>query len=367
MRKLRLLFIVCLSVFSSVDAAVDISMIVIDFKYNGQDGIKVCEVQPLRASRLSGYYYTHPDDSSYAKDSIGAWFDDFEMPKWAERRRLGDPILKNVFQEKFQLFQDPSVFFTSDPDVLSHRGVVPSDQNVLNAYTGMVYLTAGSLKSISHLRSSFPSLIFIDEAINPLYGDKLQVNEVFASSEDLERFRPKSSLYKKKYYSGLANKILSDLGSKRVVIKPRKAAKGYGVIIVDGKDLDHTLKFILNKSDELKNHKDHSYSYWSRDSCPDFIVEEFISSDPVSLDGKWYDPTYRFIVILYAENGIPAMEFIDGYAKLPAKHVHSKGSLNDIYKSCGKTPYFARIEDEDYPVFIEQLQTCLTLFYKELL
>lgn len=367
MRKLILHCIVCLSIFVSADAAVDISLIVVDFKYNEHDGIKVCEIQPLRSSKLAGYYHTHPENPTYLRDTIGDWLDEFEHAKWAEKRRLGDPELKKLYQEKFRLFDSPTEFFKKDAEVLTHQHVIPADEDDFHAYTGIAYTTARSLRSLAGLRPAYPSVIFIDEAFNPLYGDKLAVNKIFEKNEDLIGYRPKWGVYKKKYNSKLSKQILKDLGANRVVIKPRKAAKGYGVIIADANELDSTLKFILNKSDDLRHHKDKSYSYWYQESNPDFIVEEFISSDPVILAGNPYDPTYRYVVILHYSHEHPQVTLIDGYAKLPAKHINSKGSLNDIYKSCGKVPYFSRIQPEDYPIIMDQVQSCLTLFYKELL
>lgn len=367
MKKFIFQCVFYLAIFVSVDAAVDISLIVVDFKYNDQDGVKICEIQPLRASVLKGYYHTHPENPFYIKETIGEWLGAFDIAKWAERRRLGDSELKKLYLENFRLFDFPEEFFAHDPEVLTHQNVLPADENDMHAYTAMAYTTARSLRSISHLRSSYPSVIFLDEAINPLYGDKLAVNNVFEKNEDLISYRPKWGVYKKKYSSQLSKSILKDLDSKRVVIKPRRAAKGYGVIIVNAKELDSTLKFILNKSDELRDHKDKSYSYWYLENNPDFIVEEFISSDPVSLAGNLYDPTYRFVAILHYSHEHPQVTLIDGYGKLPQNHIDAKGSLNEIYKSCGKAPYFSRINPEDYPNIADQVQTCLTLFYKELL
>ena len=367
MRRLIIQLFLCIYTITAAECAVDISMIVIDFKYNDQDGIKVCEVQPLRISALKGYYHTHQEDPDYIKNYIGEWFKGFNMPKWAENRRLGDSKLKQIYYDIFKMVQNPNQLIMSNKEFLEHKNVIPSDPNDIRSYTGMVYFTSRSLAYTEPYRSSFPSIIFIDDSFHPLNGDKLKVNELFSVDKELDKYRPKWGVYPKKYSSTLSDQILDDIGSDILVIKPRHAAKGYGVIIVNAKDLDDTLRFILNKSDKLKNDKDTSYSYWHKENGSDFIVEEFISSDPVNLDEELFDPTYRFIVILHYDRGQTHMEIIDGYAKLPQKGINEKGSLNMRYKSCGKVPYFSSIKNSDYPVIVDQLENCLHLFYSEMM
>ncbi len=346
---------------------VDVSLVVIDFKYNANDGVKVCEVQPLRISKLSGYYHTHQENPDFVKDFLGDWFDSFHVPKWAEGRRLGDLQLKQIYHEKFTIISQPIIHLQVDSDVLSHKGIQPADPYDLDSYTGMMYFTSGSLRQTAGIRAQYPSIVFIDAALLPLYGDKLQTDHIFDRNNELAAYRPHWGVYEKKYDYQLASRIRGEIGSDTVVIKPRHAAKGYGVIIVESSKLDSTLNFILHKSDKLKNHGDPSYSYWYKESSPDFIVEEFIPSDPILMDGKYYDPTYRCIALLSYTKKTPIIELIDGYAKLPSKAVTSSGSLNDRHKSCGTVPYYGAIREQDYSEISDQVADCLYLLYSELM
>ena len=98
------------------------------------------------------------------------------------------------------------------------------------------------------------------------------------------------------------------------MIKPLNASRGNGVIIVDRLMLNRELKKIL--VDKETNPNDPTYKYWITTKNKTFLVEEFISSKIILLDGKHFDATMRVIFVLSHDMNNINIDFLGAYWKL---------------------------------------------------
>src|SRR5690606_19698735 len=134
------------------------------------------------------------------------------------------------------------------------------------------------LKPLTKYREKYPGVLFMDAPIFPYDRDKILVAQLFAKDKRLSALRPKFGVYPKKYGKDAIEQIKSDITSDLLVIKPRRASRGLGVIIVHRSDLEDTLRYIFSGKSKLEKDPDPSYSYWARDSHPHFLVEEYCPS-----------------------------------------------------------------------------------------
>ncbi len=362
-----ILSFVCLSSLQASQYPVDVSFMIADFKYSREQGVKICEVQhgilsTFRADRfLNGEnpvianafveQMSQLYDKSWAlhygiaEIDIRSRLD--EHPSWELKRQFRD-ILKDVE------FNQKAKQKASDPYDLA-------------SYHGFVFVRANDIKDIEAFRQKYPGVVVVDRATHPYWIDKYKMSQLFNRDPELRTFKPKWNLYSKSYHSGLAQEIINDLGSEMFVIKPRGAFLGNGVIIVSAADLDKKLRYIFSQSEELKQDSDASYSYWYRDPFETFLVEEFVPSDPITVDQKQYHPTMRAAFILSYNQGEISVDILWCYWLLPFLEIGKKGTLNEQYKAYCLAPYFSVVDQTLQNQVEDELQIALPLLYKQML
>ncbi len=342
----------------------DISYLTIDLKFNWEKGVQICEIQQGMLSRFEGYDYLHNQPGLAAANFCQA------LSVW-ERPVLYYPgdFADRGFLARFA--KEGYIALKGQLSSLAIAAVPTLDRSSIESYQGIYFgFIAHFANSYEEFTVLYPGILPTDAPFEPLYRDKLSMNALFAEDPGLQRYKPKCGAFEKKYTPALANQILDEIGSDTVVIKPINTFKGKGVIIVDKKDLDSTLKYIFSNSKKLKKDPDPSYNWWWGDQNSQFLIEEFVASDPVfvpHLNNKPYDGTMRVGAILTYHEGEISYQCTESHWKLPLKSLTEKGTLNDTHKSNATPPRYALVSDEVQAEIDLQLGEALLLLYKKLL
>lgn len=351
----------------------DISFIVIDLKFNEQDGVKICEAQEGVASAFNGIDFLEKRPKVISERLCGIlerythrfWFFTFRIsgefwPTFKKRAQW-----KELFYPK-DLVKDKSFTKWSRKKVKSPGS--------LSSYHGIL---------VSHFEYLTPSflnknrgILTLNAAFLPHFGDsfstdKLSMSRLFDGDEEVKALKPKWIIYDKQYSKELVNEILDDFSTELLVIKPRVGLQGKGVLIIHRNQLDETLQYIFGNNPELINDPDDSYHYWAIDKDSDFFVEEFYPSTPITVphagEGQ-YDATARTAVVLTYDKGVADCEFLCFFWKLPAKSLDDEGTLTEKHKSFSESlDLFDYVESETRAKMEQQLKQPLLRLYKKLL
>lgn len=235
----------------------------------------------------------------------------------------------------------------------------------VSQYGGVLFARSSSLSPFYEFKEKYPNVVVLDEATLGHCGDKLKSSILFTFPE-LVRFKPVWNLYSKDYTPELANQIMEDMHSELVVIKPRRAAKGNGVIVCSSENLDETLEYILTGEESLLDDPDASYRYWAYDRSQSFIVESYVPSTPTPiahLENRCFDPTMRVVYVLVHSDNQINLHRLGSYWKLPEMSLDQEGSLNDLHKSCGKLPYFSTVDPDLDEEVQAQVRECFHHLY----
>lgn len=364
-----LIFLIITTGYADQIPPVDITLLMVEIKYNEEQGIKICEIQPVSHSVFEGY------DSAYHKtgfmgQNLCDFMSQFETSIWfvendVRHQQMKLKFVKNgwiSFKNKRDLFQSVTFLETA-------AKAVNNPYNISD-YHGIVYLLPGQVDDKEKLLQKFPGIIFIDLHSAKHCKNKHTMSSLFTEHPILINAKPKWNIYPAKYSPELANQIISDIGSDLFVIKPKDAYNGNGVIMVAKEDLDETLKTILNPTRELRNHPDRGYKYWSVKGRRSFIVEEFIQSKLIEVpevgDGL-FDCTMRFAVaLLYYEN-VCHLHFLGQYWNLPDIPMESEGSLSQKHRTSLTIQLSAKVDPETREKAYELLTTPLIMLYKRML
>lgn len=344
----------------------DISFIAVDLKYNSRDGVKICEIQPVSESNLSGYDEVKGASGELAKrftDIIAQYhlkvwtlqeaFEDKELEKrfdvlgWSAHKTL-DKTFKN------KAFQKAASLNVQDPTSISN-------------YHGILYTP--KIKSVSSFKEKYTGILLLDAAIFSIFDDKYLVSNLMRESP-LKEMRPRWNLYEKKYSKELVRQIHADIPSNLMVIKPRGEMCGRGVIILKRCDLEETLKYILTDKKKLKKDPDASYNTWGRNKDDHFLVEEYIESDPVVVphfNQELYDGTMRVVLLLICDRNLLQIHSLGAYWKLPKASLSSDKSLIERHRSFGESPHFLKVDPALQHIVEETLIRSLPYLYQQLL
>lgn len=185
------------------------------------------------------------------------------------------------------------------------------------------------------MRKKFPSALFINEIADKFVFNKSKTDRLFRDDE-LRQYRPKSMVCFKRYDAGLAQKIINTMQCDMFVIKPLNAQYGKGIIFVKKEDLSSMLQTILvevKKQGQTKVTLNESVAYWSEDSSSRFMIEEYVPSKLVELEGKKYDATLRAIFTMHCLNKKITITVLGAYWKLPIYGIGDDASLNEVHQS----------------------------------
>lgn len=347
-------------------APVDISFVIVDLKYNETDGVKICEVQPGSLSIFTGYDYLKGGQGLVA-DMFCDLLSQYQNQVWFLSESICDEKFKEKFLTKGWIKEFNFKRLIADQTFINNSSLPVNDPSKLTDYHGILYVRPNQIKSLEDFRNQYPGIIVLDAALFPHAADKSTMDKLFKSSPKLKKMRPISKLYPKQYSKALVDKILNDINSDIIVIKPKNSTKGYGVIIIAKEDLDSTLEYILMEKNysRLKKETDLSYKYWARDRNDSFLIEQFIESDYVTVpqfDNNLYDGTMRAVVMLVYQQQQFNLHFLEGHWKLPLKSVSEPGTLNEKHKSFGNIPHFLDVD----PQVLQNVQQQLREGFEEL-
>lgn len=268
-------------------------------------------------------------------------------------------------------------------------------------YKGIIVIkNRSNRKTIKDKLSEF---IVLNDKFTKYCENKHNAAQLFKGKE-LEKFKPNWKTYNFAYTPNLAKKILKDLGCDAVVIKPINATRGEGVIIVEKKDLDKTLKKILCDNNPIKN-INNEYAFWAKYKENIFLVESFEKSKSILVDKKKYDATMRIVFVMcnnacgdmcentrdkvrknaqknmrknmfnnacentHENSKIIEFKIIGAYWKLPIKSISEKGSLNDRHKSkiTPSAAASAKVSEEDIKNVGKIMEKIIPKIYKRVL
>lgn len=362
-------FIFFILLFASMEAKipVDISFIVIDLKYNSRQGVKICEIQPGNVSEI--YTINAPMtpkmDYYYAKDGI--FVDLFHSYLSTHFNRFWltpasfDPILASKLLKKGWHYSN-ELNYSTNHTLLKN---IPENPSSLSHYTGLLY---GRNLPYFYFKKRYPSLLLMDAAISPFANNKLAISKFLCADPESRKLKPKWNHYKKGFSQKLVDEIIKDLESEIYVIKPISSYKGCGVIIIGKTELQSTLESIFGT--DSKDNPDKSYSFWALNRNEDFIVEEFVESDPVAAfrhQNRLFDGTMCLeLFLIFNENKID-LHFLGGYWKLPIKSLDEEGTFTEKHKSYCKEAYYIESDLETLEEVHLQLKKSLPPFYEQLL
>jgi len=348
----------------------ELSFLVVDFKYNGREGVKICEVQHGTLSKFRGDYALYGNPGEIAGNFCRFLYEHQSDNVWYIDGDINEPNIKEEMQNYHWKGKTCVEDLFADEEFLV-RACSPLDNPIsVDSYHGFLYMRPKSYFQLKKKMPALSGILVLDVATFPYWIDKSKVNDLFSGNPVLSNYKPRCKTYKKKYTKALAKKIMHDLSCKQYVIKPIGGFHGNGVIIVDANELDKTLYKILKKAKKLRNHPDPSYRYWYRDVRHVFTVEEFIPSDPIvapHLGGSTYDPTMRVGYVAYYHENAIHIELLGSYWKLPSKSLEQTGSLTEKHKSDGGFPYVMKVSEEEMEMIRPELINALTLLYQQML
>ncbi|MFH1254276.1 MAG: hypothetical protein V1646_02480, partial [bacterium] len=163
--------------------------------------------------------------------------------------------------------------------------------------------------------------------------------------------------------------IIEEFKCDYYVVKPACGTMGQGVFIVSKEELAKTLKYTLRFYDGKKKYKgiDSRFKSWVDDKSKLCLVQEFVGSKIIQVDGKSYEPTMRLIFILCYDNCVPKIEFLGGYWKIPNISLYENGDLTKKLKSGTSHETKAEIDPKDYQVVTKILQEFMPRLYLKML
>lgn len=370
MKKSLICFFILVCKAALVALPADISFFVADLKYNERQGVKICEVQPGNFSVFKGFDFIYQEKgvvgemlcqilSQYNRNF---WFVDnavtFSAMKehFIAHRWRKSPTIENLYKNK---------------KFLKLANTKIENPHDLHQYPVVVFARMIKAEDIFDFLHRFPGALLIDAAQAFILGDKFKMSCLFVGDERLENVKPKWKLYNKRYYPGLAEKIIADIGSDILVIKPTNASEGRGVLMIPKVELDRTLKLIINEKESLAAYPDRGYCFWAYDTSESFLVEEFFESDPIypaHLDGLPYNATMRVVFVLVYHQEQVSLHYLGAYWIVPEKSITQAGSLHEKCKAYVLgTDYYCDVDLDTLHNVEEQLREPLIMMYKKML
>lgn len=343
---------------------------VADLKYNALQGVKICEVQQATLSLFNGDSFRDKQEASIHKELLRT-LSLYNKNGWVVADSIADKKLVSTLAGS-QTWCAPKdiIALFSDPDFRRRAKLPASDIHGLVDYQGFLYLSWSQLHVISDFEERLPGLIVMDKSSFPLWIDKYQMTRLFAEDELLSSVKPKWGNYKKHYTKKLATKVAEDLKCDTFVIKPRGNFMGRGVIITSLNDLDEVLRYIITKKGALAESKDPAFAAWKRDTFDSFVVEEFVTSDPIKLphlENKAYQPTMRVAFLLVYSNRQHHVHFLGEYWKTPELSIDEEGDFMHKNKDICEPPYYLAVDTKTKRLVQDELRAVLPTLHRKMI
>lgn len=344
----------------------DISFCIADLKLDGSN-IQICEFGEGLESRFKGYdAITHQGAMWEALwQALGA----YKHPVW---------VIENDFWKQHTADYAYRALQINGGSMVSSFGqaqqkMYANKTKAAGAKSEGIVLLHGVKKSavfVKNTAKQYPNLLFLSKATARFVSSKQETNALF-NTPFLQQFKPQNLLIKKQYYAGLASDILKNIPNEYLVIKPTNSSLGHGIIIIHRRQLDETIKLILQGHTEplAKYQANRNYSYWLKDKDSHFIIEAFAQSKPLIVNNNAYDPTMRIAFVMSNLKGKMQISYLGSYWKLPAKHLNEPGDFTEKHKSATTSHPWSSVlvADEDYFIVCQQLNELLPILYAKML
>lgn len=251
----------------------------------------------------------------------GKKFSQTEHIAWRQFKAMGGlhaTSLKKLEEDPAFIAQARSARFFDPADMSTYRGVI------MIRWFGY---SRKKLRVLKEFRDKYPEFLIVDE-ISKSYSARKSSGVQLFNNPELSQYKPRWALYPRQYTPDLAQRIIEDIKSDTVVIKPTNSSQSKGVLVVKKEKLDEVLKKILPPP--LRTVGD---NHWSKTKNKLFLVEEFCQSKNVTFYGKQYDPTMRMFFILRSDKGRIYATVLGGYWKIPPKSLSEKGTMTQKHKT----------------------------------
>lgn len=350
---------------------VDVCYMVADLKYNARDGVKICEIQQATLSLFNGDTYRElPEEQSIHQELVRT-LSAYNKTGWVVGDGIADKKLVAALGESPPWRNRTNLIaLFSDKDFLARSKTPPKDIHDLSTYQGLLYISWAQLSAIYDFEDRLPGVVAIDRSSFAVWIDKYRMSRLFAEDAELATIKPKWGNYKKVYRKTLAAKIADELGGDTFVIKPRGNFLGKGVILVQKKDLDQTVRYIITKKGPLSKRTESAYTAWKHDKFDSFLVEQFITSDPIRLphkENKRYQPTMRVAFVLTYNKGKHHVHFLGSYWKTPEVSLDDEGNFMDKNKDICEPPYYLAVDDKTMQRVHAKLSATLPILHAKML
>lgn len=351
----------------------DITFCIVDLKFN-RDYIKVCEFGLGVVSGFYGFERLHQDNPDYLWREFWRYLFSLHIPAFfidSSARFYQQPVSSTTTFLKGggRLFSGISEFqrmIATTQHAVSKKPLKALDQTMGILISRQPFIPKKMVEELAH---DYPSLMVLDYVTRPFMFHKVLTHLLFADDPALEMYRPKCKILPKKYNLTLSQDLIRDLGSELFVIKPLNEWKGKGVIIVDKKELNHTLSTILSHPETINASAGKALGYWKKDKRRFFIIEAYEPSQSLDVGGKAYDPTMRVALGMHYDQGQIGISYLGAYWKLPKKSLQERGTHDEKRKShiaAGKNNCSANVTDADFAKVQTILNDMLPKVYKKM-
>lgn len=355
--------------FSESDYPVAIAFLVADYKYNQEQGVKLCEVQQSSISKFTLGRYVQ-NGKCITSEKFVDLIDRFGVPGWHLPKTPRDESLWNLIDKSPLWNCIPSFsLLRYHINYINAMERPVSDPNRISSYHALVYGRSSQVKTVSENPSLYSGAIILDEPTFPYWIDKLKMSELFNLDPMLEKIKPIwRDYHKEENPETIYENILENFPGEYVVIKPRKCFKSNGILLVHKDDLLQIIEHICKKSSELNNSTDHAVKYWKKDRAKSFLVEEFIESDPMlTQSGRLFDTSYRTTFLLAYENHQITLHLLDTYLKYPKLALDQVGEYKDKHISDTRVKEKGIIPKEMLAEIEQQLSEPLLIMFEKML
>ena len=250
----------------------------------------------------------------------------FNIPMWCITYKKTNMAYKTLQQLGGKIFNNIEEFEKYLETTYLQEKFITKKPNSIEAHIGMLAYNGPRIENskLEEFKARHPGILFINDFPSLYQRRKDEIHKIF-DDEFLSQFRPRWGVYPAKYSATLSEQIKREIKSQFYIIKPLVGRQSRGIVLVNGKDLDSTLKTILKKPiKNYRNQKKKGSSFeWKDYEFDKFIVEEFIESKQILKNGQPYDPTLRLGFIISQNNGEISVNVINAFWKFPPQSLNA--------------------------------------------
>ena len=302
----------------------DITFFFADIKYTGHQ-FKICEFGEMY---LEGAW--HHLMVNGKKELVRAPYWDLF---WHYLALFNKPIWY-VGKQRASLFKElgpvgGKTFATMQEFLTYYSGQSGSKYEKIDDYQGILILyNQMDYKQREQFLRTHPEILVVNAHTKKFTG-KHNLFDLFNKHKELHDLIPQWKVYQKEYTPELATRIAHEISADFYIIKPMRGVSSKGVLMVEKKDLDSTLKSILLDKEKIKKTGHMNLLYWKTDAHENFFVQAYAPSKEITIKDKKYDPTMHVVFFLAHDQGVMSMNVVAGHWKIPPKALNESGELTE--------------------------------------